>query len=82
MNTTEYKPRGDLKKLAGYIGMDPTGKGFRERIMVGAKAYGDRAMELAKKDCDIAESVWKTENWEATQSTRTVQSQIAKLKRR
>ena len=47
--------------------MDPTGKGFRERIMAGAKAYGERAMELAKKDCDIAESVWKTENWGAIQ---------------
>ena len=56
--------------------MDPTGKGFRERIMAGAKAYGDRAMELAKKDCDIAESVWKTENWEAIQSTRKANEKV------
>ena len=49
-DTTEWqKPRSDQKKLAHYIGMDPTAKGYRERILAGAKKYGERAMALAKQ---------------------------------
>ena len=49
--------------MAHYIGMDPTGKGYRERVMAGAKEYGERAVAMAKQDLETAESWWKKENW-------------------
>ena len=53
--------------MAHYVGMDPTSKGYRERVMAGAKTYGEQAVAMAKQDLEIAESWWKTENWEAIQ---------------
>ena len=39
--------------------MDPTAKGYRERILAGAKKYGERAMALAKQAIHIMKVVTK-----------------------
>ena len=41
--------RAEEKKMAHYIGMDPTGKAYHERVMAGAKKYGEDAVARAKQ---------------------------------
>ena len=41
--------RVEEKKMAHYLEMDPTGKRYREKVMAGAKEYGEQAIDMAKK---------------------------------
>ena len=44
--------RNESKKMAKYIGMDPTSNEYRERVLAGARAYGEEAVAIAKKDLE------------------------------
>ena len=50
--------RAEEKKMAHYIGMDPTSKGYHDRVMAGAKKYGEQAVARAKqgRSCSMINS--------------------------
>ena len=41
--------RAEEKKNAYILEMDPTSKGYRERVMAAAKEYGEQAVNMAKQ---------------------------------
>ena len=55
--------RNENKKNAKMIGMDPTTKEYREKVLAAAKEYGDEALAVAKKDLENASAWWKKDTW-------------------
>ena len=55
--------RSENKKNAKMIGMDPTTKEYREKVLAAAKEYGEEALAAAKKDLENAVAWWKKETW-------------------
>ena len=55
--------RNENKKNAKMIGMDPTTKDYREKVLAAAKEYGEEALAAAKRDLQNAIAWWKKETW-------------------
>ena len=55
--------RNENKKNAKMIGMDPTTKEYREKVLAAAKEYGEEALAAAKKDLENAIAWWKKDTW-------------------
>merc|ERR1712241_1525840 len=55
--------RQENKKNAKMIGMDPTNKEYREKVLAAAKGYGEEAVSVAKKDLEYASAWFKKDTW-------------------
>ena len=55
--------RPENKKNAKMIGMDPTNKEYREKVLAAAKGYGEEAVSVAKKDLENASAWFKKDTW-------------------
>ena len=54
MQNTMTRP--ETKKISKYMGMDVTSNDYREKVLAGARPYGEEAVAAAKKDIETAAS--------------------------
>merc|ERR1712228_538438 len=61
MQNTMTRP--ETKKISKYMGMDVTSNDYREKVLAGARPYGEEAVAAAKKDIETAASWWNRKTW-------------------
>ena len=54
MQNTMTRP--ETKKMAKYMGMDMTSNDYREKVLAGARPYGEEAVAAVKKDFETVTS--------------------------